>query len=280
MNGMAGSVSRLLERACAEPQGTSPWACRSRARADADDPLAAAERLAAATAARLSLSRPLPGGDGPVGTGALLMAAALDHADRPESAVRLARQVGPPVSGADLLARHGLLVGGHREATRDTVLGTVLSERSPLTGLLEHPVPHRAEECGQLLDALLDRPDGRALVIRRFAEPEADPATLLWRARVLDRYRHTAVDRRFVLDVYEAAMLHHGPAHRKSVRAAAAGQAGGPDLAEASARAEWWGPLARLDRTFLGELRARPLLTGYAEGVSLHRGFRRTEGTR
>ncbi|WP_037677795.1 hypothetical protein [Streptomyces griseus] len=271
---------------------------------DDGDPVAGVERLAAVTAARLRLSAPPLGDGGPAGLGALLLATAVALRHVPEVA-GMALDVSAPDSAADLLARHGLVRRvrscGDPALAPDDRLGDELLRHSPLTGLLSAPATTPGAEAAaeQVLDRLLGHPEGRTTVTTALAPPPTGPRTARWRARLLERRRYTAEERRWVLDVYETALLHHGPELRRRTAHATVVLAGvgpvppGPDerdtgagrvVDEAEALAEWWRPLAVLTHRHGTELRARPLLEGYDDALELcriHRGvLARTELTR
>ncbi|MFF3329844.1 hypothetical protein ACFYWX_09820 [Streptomyces sp. NPDC002888] len=268
------------------------------------DPAAGVERLAAVTAARLRLSAPPLGDGGPAGLGALLLATAVALRHTPEVA-GMALDVSAPDSVADLLARHGLVRRvrscGDPALTPDGRLSDELLRHSPLTGLMGAPAtaPGAETAAEQVLDRLLGHPEGRTSATTALAPPPADARTARWRARLLERRRYTTGERRWVQDVYETALLHHGPelrrrtAHAVAVLASVGPVPPGPDerdteegraLDEAEAFAEWWRPLAVLTHRHGEELRSRPLLKGYDDALELcriHRGVRaRAELTR
>ncbi|MFE4972066.1 hypothetical protein ACFRAR_08100 [Kitasatospora sp. NPDC056651] len=270
---MERSVSRLLASACAEPSGPSLAAVSWRPPTE-EDPAAAAARLAAVTAARLGLRHPPLGEPRPPGAEVLLLAAALTRPDPVARAARLVNEVRATAGGAELLARHGLVSWALSPASGlrlDPELADLLVARSPLTEVLTHPRPHRADECGALLDRLLLRPDTRRLVVRTLAEPEPDSAaTVGWRADVLEGHRRTTEGRHLVLDVYETALLRHGPRTLRLVRDADGLLRAGDDP-WARALCAWWGPLAWIHRNRVVELRARPLLVDHRPGIGLFR---------
>ncbi|MFB7613654.1 hypothetical protein [Kitasatospora sp. NPDC056181] len=269
---MERSVSRLLASACAEPSGPSlatvSW------QPPTEDPAAAAARLAAVTAARLGLQQPPLGEWQPPGAEVLLLAAALTRPDPAPQAALLIDGVRSSADGTELLARHGLVSWALCPAAGlrlDPTLADLLLDRSPLTGVLTHPRPHRADECGELLDDLLLRPDTRRMVVRTLAEPAPDSArTVGWRAEVLEGYRLTAEGRHFVLDVYETALLQHGPQTLQLVRRADDLLRAGDDP-WARAVCAWWGPLAWIHRNRVMELQERPLLVDHRPGIELFR---------
>lgn len=224
MSTVTHTVVRILRWAAAEPPrdpdgpdaqaaagpvpvrtaGTAPGA------GPPGDPATLVARLAAVTGARLRLPDPPLGDRAPAGLGALLLAAALALRTDPRAAARALADVPTAGSARDLLARHGL-VARALAATDPTMtedFRQLLCARSPLTGLLDHPGPGGEEACRQLLDRLLDDPDGRRTAVTALAAPPATAQTAHWRAGLLRRYRFTAEERRLVYDVYETALLH------------------------------------------------------------------------
>jgi hypothetical protein len=93
------------------------------------------------------------------------------------------------------------------------------------------------------------------------------------------------IQQRFVLDVYEATMIHHRELAFKQAQDARSvlsdpiASADNERLSDARSVAEWWGPLANLERTHLDLLRARRYLDyEYREGIALFRLERRLAG--
>ncbi len=126
----------------------------------------------------------------------------------------------------------------------------------------------------------------RTALVLHFARPSDEPEVRAWRAEILDRMRHgEGVRRRFVLDVYEATMVHHRDEALEQVRVARRTLydpiASGDEhrLADARSVAQWWGPLAGLERTHLDALRSRRYLGyEYCHGVALFRLAQRLSG--
>ena len=222
-------------------------------------------RLAAVTAARLRLTAPLFGDQHPPGLGAVLLAAAIGgHADG-ERATLLLRTVRSPVRAADLLAHHGLVAAAMTVLPR---LRDQLLDLSPLTGVLDRPGPRTVAGCEALLDRLRADRAARAMVLLHFAVPPGTPEQARWRGNCLAYLRHE--DPRFVLDVYEMALLHHRREHEISARAAwqlVLGGSPGPALPTAL----WWRALAELESAAPQLVGERPLLTGRRIGTNLFR---------
>jgi hypothetical protein len=202
----------------------------------------------------------------------------------PELARLLLRAVPPAGAPAEWLARHGALAPAREylpEALADDCLLL-----SPLTALLARPVEGHVGEAMAVARRFLAHPAGRLALQLQLARPTPDPAVLRWRQTLLDRLRldgDAGAD--FVLDVYEAALVHHLPEVLAQARAARAvlydPDAAGDDarLDAAQALADWWGPLAALERTHGAALRARPYLGyDYRAGIALYRLARRLTG--
>ncbi len=127
---------------------------------------------------------------------------------------------------------------------------------------------------------------GRASLILHMARPEEEVDVRDWRRVLLDRLRlGDAHERSFVLDVYEAMMIHHqeeAMARIRDARAVLTDPEASKDekrSRDALSAAAWWGPLWAIERSDVDALRARPWL-GYAyrEGMALHRMSRRLIG--
>ena len=230
-------------------------------------------RLAALTAAHLSLTAPPLGEVAPPGCSAFLLAAAIGAAQRPE-AVQLVRYCDPPPCSAwELVARHAVVRPAL--AYLPSMLAETLCGASPLTALLL--VPPRGEESQvvQLCERLLAHPDGRRLLVNQFCQPNVPSPLLAWRGRLLDRLRLAPDCQPFVLDVYEAALALYGSAW-SAVTQEAATVLSGPELSKdrldfVLAVAAWWEPLRALYRSHLDWLRARPYLDFYLylQGIGL-----------
>ncbi|MFD8911400.1 hypothetical protein [Streptomyces sp. NPDC059575] len=291
MTTVTDTVPRLLRWAASEPDTGAPLPGRTAGPPSPEqDPALLVERLAAVTAARMRLSDPPLGDPGPAGLPTLLLAAAVALREG-SLAERTLDSVSAPGSARDLLARHGLvhpvLTAGSRSV--GTSLGTALLRHSPLTGLLDAPAPGDDEPCRQLLDRLLDHPEGRRTVTAALSAPPRTPDAMLWRSGLLSRYRFDPAERQWVYDVYETALLHHGPYYTRRTREAVAvltGEtSGAPDTdraaaAWADATSDWWRPLDVLVRRFPAELRARRMLRGHEGGLRLSRLRARAESLR
>lgn len=245
---------------------------------------AALGELAAVTAARLRLAAPPCGAQHPPTADGLLLAAALGAAHTP-SLARLLLAGLPPAQGVwDWLARHGLVA----PALAHLPAGMAEDARaaSPLSGLFDRPAAGQEAAARRVAARLRRHGDGRRCLVLTLAQPSDDPAVRRWRAALLDRLRLDGEEgAAFVLDVYEAAMVHHEDAHTAQARAARAvladpvAAADGARLDGALGAAAWWGPLRALDRGARDALRGRRYL-GYAyrEGLHLHDLARRAQG--
>jgi hypothetical protein len=242
-------------------------------------------RLGAMTAARLRVK--LEHGEPPrVGLHGLVLAAALGVRQIPELARALIATLPAPDGTWECLVRHGLAEPALSFLPAE--MADDVRAVSPLSGLLERPAPGQESIALSWARRLWSEPSLRLAVILALARPAAVPAVRRWRAELLDRFRLDGDEgRRFVLDVYEAAMAYHEQEWIGLVRAARAIlldpllAAGDERLDDALAVADWWGPLAALDRTHLGELGERRYL-GYAyrEGLRFHLDSRRLRGIR
>ncbi|MBD0421486.1 hypothetical protein H0H10_20390 [Streptomyces sp. TRM S81-3] len=285
---------RTLHWAITEPDDSlpPPPSVRDRAAGPATgDPVVLLERLARVTAARLRLSDPPLGDDGPAGLEALLLAAALAVRDDAAAAEQVVGGVREPRTVRDLMARHGLVGRALPALAPQDALRAGLLRASPLTALLDHPPPGGEGRCGQLLDRFLDHPEGRRTVVAALAVPPATPETARYRAALLRRFRFTPGERTVVYEVYETALLHHARRYRELTDAVRDLVRDGPArlLADdppgrwARATLDWWEPLAVIARRHPQELRRRRMLRGHGTGVALHRlygGVRDWEGLR
>lgn len=282
---------RVIEWAL-EPSGPPPSGDLRDAEALARPSAELASRLgqlAAVTSARLQLGAP-PLGDGtPLAADAAVFAAALGAVAEPPLTAALLSVLSPARDPAEWVVRHGLA------APSVPYLPSVAADpcllASPLTALLEHPAPGGDGAALEIVDRLLAAPAGRRALQLRLAPPTPSPAVRRWRTSLLDRLRlggETGAGYRrrdFVLDVYEAAMIHHEQEHLDQLRTARAvildplAAADDARLQDALAVAEWWGPLDAVERADINALRARRYLGyEYRQGLSLFRLARRLRG--
>lgn len=244
----------------------------------------------AATAARLGAGSPPLGDPGPIGPGALLLAAAIGGAGR-ESEARTVAAVAEPVrltvgrraSGwAEALSRHGvagpvldfLAAGGPGTEALRTLAETVL-DSSPLTAILHRPPARRLADRAydiEVRDALglLSRPRGREVLCAALADWSPDPDVLEWRRTLLHRIADEDPD--VVVQTYATAQLRHGERWADRLRRAdlELRQVGREPAAWAVETVRYWSPLARLMRPGTERLvRAHPLLDLEGRGCGL-----------
>lgn len=280
----------------ARPAGSPPLG-------DVDDPEALAtpgpgvckclQDLAVRTAARLGAGRPPFGDDGPVGLGAVLLAAAVGGRQDARAARRIARAA-PPLGlsardatnpgpaarctpgWADAIARHGvvapfadLAADGGSALLPDANLVEILLETSPLTAIVLRPPLERlrSADADVPLEAavhLLSRPRGREVLISVLASPTLDADILTWRTRILIRLASANLE--IVLDVYLAARIRYGVDWDDLLDWAV----GAPGQSDARlALLQFWVPLAALDREDRSLLRSHPFLEGCRRAIDL-----------
>jgi hypothetical protein len=246
-------------------------------------------QLAVRTAAILGAGRPPFGDDGPVGLGALLLAAAVGgRADADATrlitgavpALQLRRRPhehaapsgsGPP-GWADAVARHGVvapfLAPTVVASGRDDLIEGLLAA-SPLTSILLRP-PSTQVAAGNYPKALesvtdlIAQPHGLEVLTTAFAAPTKDTATLAWRTFVLMSL--TAKNRDAVLGVYLAVRVRHRADWDDLLDWAA------NTRRETTARVavrQFWAPLAVLDRKDPTLLRSRLFLDDHHKALEL-----------
>jgi hypothetical protein len=247
---------------------------------------AAIGELAAVTAARLRLGWPPLGDATPPGPAAAVLAAAIGARAALPLARLILEAISPAESPAEWLARHGV-VAPALEFLPSALADDCLTH-SPLTALLTRPGTGQDGTVIGVALRILAHPAGRLALQLQMARPAYDSAVLNWRRDLLNRLR---LDRSagagpdFVLDVYEAALVHHGPEVLSQIRAADAvlsdpeASADNTRLDAAQALAGWWGPLSALERANGAALRARRYL-GYdhRKGIALYRLAQRMVG--
>lgn len=247
------------------------------------------QRLAVRTAAVLGAGRPPFGDDGPVGLGALLLAAAVGGRADAEAARRIvdgvpALRLLPGEAGgdasrdsrapgwADAVARHGI-VGAFAEpgvsASATDDLTEAMLAASPLTAILLRPPSARAHDGDyrEPLKAVTDlvaRPRGLEVLTTALARPARDAATLAWRTVVVIRL--AAGNRDAVLGIYLAARVRHGAEWDDLLDWAADGT--GQATVRTAVR-RFWAPLAVLDQEDPALLRSQPFLDGYRRALEL-----------
>ncbi len=241
---------------------------------------AALGQLAAVTAARLRL--PATWVQDRLSAGEAVLAAALGALHLPASA-RLLLQAVPLAHGSSQwIARHGLagpalaLLTGQGAQTLD--LYELCLRASPCTALLAAPPEQQRADLVQFAADLLDQAASRRLLQLALAEPVADPDIRRWRAELLERLRLSGeAGAAFVVDVYEAMLIHYAEPALEQVRNARAvildaRAVAASRLRDALTVADWWAPLWALQRSHPEALRARRYLGyDYREGLALYR---------
>jgi hypothetical protein len=250
---------------------------------------AALAALSAQTAAQLHLPAAVCGDRAPIGVGGLVMAAAIGSTQMPQLARGVLGAVDYATTPCEWVARHAVLAPALRFLPPD--VADDCRGLSPFTALLDRPAPGGEANAMQVLHAIVDyqaprnTPERAALVLH-FAGPVSDPGVRNWHTDILARFRTGGdLQQRFVLDVYEATMVHHLDEALTQIRAARrilcdpVAAADEDLLANSLSLAEWWGPLAALGRTHLTMLRKRRYLGyEYRQGVALFRLARRLTG--
>lgn len=245
-------------------------------------------RLAALTCARLRLMAPPLGDGAPVSVAGVLMAAAVGIAGLPKLASLVLQAVPPASHPSEWIVRHGVVspVLAFVPGAVSDSLSEELRKLSPLTALLDFPAPGYEALALGAADRIRFHPAGRGALSLWIAEPSLSTPQRRWRATLLDRWRSGADgDRTYVLDIYEAAMVHHEAtfiaqthdAQRVLTDPKLSSDAA--RLADAMSIAAWWGPLSALERADIQSLRRRRHL-GYAyrQGLALYRLTRKLTG--
>ncbi len=240
--------------------------------------------LAAATAARLRLGHPPLGDRRALGLDPLVLAFALGCAHQPALASALLATLEPPANAWGWVARHGLVAPALRSLPAE--LAEECRGLSPLTALLERPAGRQDAAALEAAERLRRHPAGRLALQLHLARPTVDPAVRRWRTRLLETLRAAGDDGRdFVLEVYEAAMVHHQDELLDQARRARGvfldrvAASDSDRLDDATTAADWWGPLWAVERSDLGALRRRRYL-GYAyrEGLRIYSHGRKLRG--
>ncbi len=247
----------------------------------------ALRQLAVVTTARLRLSSP-PDGEGYLGVGEAILATALGALHTPVLAQYLLQAVPAPNCTVQWITRHGLLEPALSFLTDNSLaeVRTACLLVSPLTALLADPPQQQHGDLVQFALELLDYPAGQRLLQLAMAEPALVRRVRLWRHELLERLRLAGDQgREFVLDVYEAMLIHYPEQALRQVHAARAVitdiQAAAEEsrLREALAVAAWWESLWALQRSHPEALRARRYLGyQYREGLALYRLAQRLTG--
>lgn len=240
--------------------------------------------LTALTTARLRFGTPPLGDESAVSTDAMLIAAAIGSAGLPRLARVILGAVPAQAAPIDMVARHGLIAPALRFLPLE--VAEECRAISPLTALLDWPLPEQEALCIELARRLLAHPAERLSLTLHLAQPVADAQVRRWRQTLLERLRLGGdAERSFVLDVYEAQMIHHIQDALEQVREARAAIGAAIDardeakLRDAGSVAAWWGVLWRLERADLQAVRNRPYLGyEYRAGLALFRLYQKLTG--
>jgi hypothetical protein len=302
------TTRRVLEWA-RQPDGIPPdGSLAGVAGVPADTTAAAALReLTRSVAARIGAGQPALGDPGPIGPGALFLAAAIGGRLRHDVATRLAALVAPPpldrssqAGWADALARHavagpalaagistgastevrtgprrpgsaGSAAGGRLGALAEALADDLL-RASPLSAVLVRPADGQATYAADVALGMLARPRGPDVLATVLSDCADDARVLAWRTRLLARLApaHPGV----VIEVYAAARLGHGARWDQRLAASAtrlaAATRGQPD-ALSVASVQFWAPL--LVRQVREQLTQGRLLRGYEQALALVRRY-------
>lgn len=262
------------------------------------------KHLVALTIAKLRLGNPPLGERGALSTESLLYALAIGLCSHPKVAEFLLRTVSPARNTLELVARHALLepaLPHLPDSLKDT-----FKENSLLTGVLNYPLSFQKNDALKLIDRFVAGPRERQAMLLRFAQPIPDLAIREWRLFVLRIFRTGDSDqKKFVLDVYEAQMIHYhkqtldqikqarnlilNPTFNDANKKTEEKLSDNKDNADknkvvekysfqddyqirnALSVGEWWEPLYFLDRSSKDDLRSRRYLGyDYRKGIDLY----------
>ncbi len=246
-----------------------------------DEPLAEAMRtLTGVTAAKFHWGSPPLGDKSPMGPGGAILAASLGALHIPNVAAALLNAAPGADGPGDWLLRHALVSRAlpHLEETppgsgTEDPLATLkrdLLRLSPLTALLTTPAPENQNTVIALVYRLIQQPGSRRWLQLNLARPVDDPGVRDWRRELLGRLQKTEADLEtaFVLDVYEAQMIHHAREALEQIREAYSiisdpiAASNEVFLRDALSIAGWWRPLWEMRRSRNDDLRER-LHLGY-----------------
>jgi hypothetical protein len=270
-------------------------------------------RLTAVTAGRMRLGNPPLGDSTPLSLGTIIIATAIGLRPFPELAGIILEAVPEPGSPIDWIARHGVVQPvlrffttpppvNHDEKNNQKLLrggagspgllggGGFLEKSppvhlisddfrvlSPLTALLDYPAKGHENMALEAARRLLADRSGRLFLVLHLAQPTDNRRVRDWRQELLMRFNSgSATEQDFVLEVFEAMMIHYQEDAMQQVKAARAifndPRAGADEekLKDAISAANWWQPLWIIKRDNIDILRARHYLdTAYIEGTRL-----------
>ncbi len=240
--------------------------------------------LTTITAARMRLGAPPLGDREQVGLGSLIIAAAIGVSSIPEFSRIVLSAVPQSESPVDWVARHGIVLPALSYLTEEVADDCRIL--SPLTALINRPVKGYDDQAIDVARFLLENKHGRVSLVLHLARPIQDLKVREWRNTLLDLLRlGKEHEKTFVLDVYEAMMIHHQQEAIDQVRNARTVMTDPKSasdenrLRDALSVCGWWGPLWTIERSNINALRARPYL-GYAyrEGMALYQMSRKLTG--
>jgi hypothetical protein len=242
----------------------------------------AMQTLTTITAAQMCFDSPPLGDKQPLGVGSAILAAAIGARDSPTHAQQIIKTIPPANHPAEWIIRHALasrILPFLNNKTAETLSTHDCLLASPLTALLNTPVPSQQNTLIELVYQLIEHPTSRRWLQLNLAKPTSDTATRRWRQELLGQLRQTEGDKEttFVLDVYETLAIHHSEEAFKQVYTARSvlldpiAAADENRLQQALSIANWWKPLWELRRSRNNELRKRLYLGyQYLEGLELY----------
>lgn len=231
--------------------------------------------LVAVSTARLRLSSPPFDDDKPLPLGGLVLAATLAVHDQPQLAQWLHSAVPSASSPLDWVVRHSLLAPALPFLSKEFAEGCRLL--SPMTALWDRPLSEQESQTVALAQRCLKHRAERLALTLEWACPSNDLLVRQWRHRCLEIFRvGSETEQRFVLDVYEAMMIHHESKALEQIEAATAvfhspeAASDEKQLRNALSIAHSWGPLWAMERNDNDRLRHRDYLGyTYRKGIRL-----------
>lgn len=244
----------------------------------------AMQQLVGVTASKLGLGVPPLGLNRLLGVNGALLAAALGVRHLPDPSLRLMQAIQDGEDNPqEWVLFHALVSAMLPFLPQDNPALSQLHNDclrlSPLTAVLAKPLPDQDGTIMSFIHKLLAHASGRRLLQLAWATPTGDADILQWRIETLLRLRQTEDDQQvaFVLDVYEAHMIHFEQEtldriqQARAVLVNPAATQNQAQLKKALLVANWWKPLWEIRRSRNDELRQRHYLGyGYLEGLKLH----------
>jgi hypothetical protein len=276
---------RVLAWAAA-PDGPPPEGDPAALHVMADPPpalLQAQRDLLAVAAARFGFQSPLLADPRPATAyaGILALAIGVRHW---EQFPRVLVDAAPACrSAAEFVLRHALVapVLPHLAASLPALADDCVRV-SPLTAAFDYPRAGNEGDAQAVCATLRAHPQGRRALIMTLATPTPSAHVRRWRTTLLDQWRAgSREDSDLMLDIYETTMVFHEDEALAQIQRAGAALAdasaiSNERLEDAQSVADWWGPLAVLERNDIARLRARTYLGyNYRPGLQLFRSIRR-----